>query len=143
MLTWARDPRSAWRRVCTSEGAVGIVAVAVLGVVAVSTDEPITYMVFPALIWAAFRFGPPGASLSIAIAAGVTIGVTANDAGPFVKQPIDHKTLSTQIYIAVAALTTLFLSAIVSERERSSAGAGRGQAARGRAGARGAASDRA
>ncbi len=120
MLTWAQDPVASWRRVCTTEGAVAVVTVAVLGVIAVSTDEPITYMVFPALIWAAFRFGPPGASLAIAIAAGVTIGVTANDAGPFVSQPIDHKTLSTQIYIAVAALTTLFLSAIVSERERSS-----------------------
>jgi signal transduction histidine kinase len=77
-------------------------------------------MVFPALVWAAFRFGPAGATLSIAIAAGVAIGVTANDVGPFYKQPIDHKTLSTQAYIAVAALTTLFLSAMVSERERSS-----------------------
>ena len=78
-------------------------------------------MVFPALIWAAFRFGPPGATLSIAIAAGVAIGVTANDLGPFFKQPIDHRTLSTQVYIAVAALTTLLLSAMVSEREQSAA----------------------
>ena len=54
---------------------------------------------------AAFRFGAAGATLSIAIAAGVAIGVTANDVGPFFKQPIDHKTLSTQVYIAVAALT--------------------------------------
>jgi signal transduction histidine kinase len=50
----------------------------------------------------------------------VAIGVTAHDVGPFFKQPIDHRTLSTQIYIAVAALTTLLLSAVVSERERSS-----------------------
>ena len=77
-------------------------------------------MVFPALIWAAFRFGPPGATLSIAITAGVAIGVTASDAGPFSQQAIDHRTLSTQLYIAVAALTTLFLTAVVSERERSS-----------------------
>jgi signal transduction histidine kinase len=98
-----------------------IAAVAALGVLAVSTDEPVTYMVFPALIWAALRFGPQGATLAIAIAAGVAIGVTANDLGPFFKQPIDHRTLSTQAYIAVAALTTLFLSAVVSERERSSA----------------------
>ena len=68
--------------------------------IAVSTDEPVTYMVFPALIWAAFRFGPPGATLSIAIAAGVAIGVTAHDVGPFFQQPIDHRTLSTQLYIA-------------------------------------------
>jgi signal transduction histidine kinase len=121
MLVWAPDPIAAWRRIRTWEGALVIVAVTVLGVIAVSTDEPVTYMVFPALIWAAFRFGPPGATLSIAIAAGVAIGVTANDVGPFYKQPIDHRTLSTQVYIFVAALTTLFLGAIVSESERSSA----------------------
>ena len=121
MLAWAPDPLAAWRRIRTWEGALLIAAVTVLGVIAVSTDEPVTYMVFPALIWAAFRFGPPGATLAIAIAAGVAIGVTANDVGPFYKQPIDHRTLSTQVYIVVAALTTLFLSAIVSERERSSA----------------------
>ena len=121
MLVWAPDSLVAWRRIRTWEGALLIVTVAVLGVIAVSTDEPVTYIIFPALIWAAFRFGPPGATLSIAIAAGVAIGVTANDVGPFYKQPIDHRTLSTQVYIAVAALTTLLLSAVVSERERSSA----------------------
>ncbi len=120
LLAWAPDPVAAWRRMRTWEGALLITAVAVLGVFAVSTDEPITYLIFPALIWAAFRFGPQGATLATAIAAGVAIGVTANDVGPFFKQPIDHRTLSTQAYIAVAALTTLFLSAMVSERERSS-----------------------
>jgi signal transduction histidine kinase len=120
MLTWAADPLGAWRRIRCWEGAALLVTVAALGTIAVSTDEPVTYIIFPALIWAAFRFGPPGASLAIAIAAGVAIGVTANDVGPFFKQPIDHRTLSTQAYVAVAALTTLLLSAIVSERERSS-----------------------
>jgi len=119
LLAWARDPMAASRRICTWEGATLIAAVTALGIVAVSTEEPITYMVFPALIWAAFRFGPPGATLSIAITAAVAIGVTANDVGPFFQQAIDHRTLSTQLYIAVAALTTLFLSAVVSERERS------------------------
>jgi signal transduction histidine kinase len=120
MLAWARDPLAAWRRIRTWEGAAVIAAVTALGVVAVSTEEPITYVVFPALIWVAFRFGAPGATLSIAITAAVAIGVTAHDLGPFSQQTINHKTLSTQLYIAVAALTTLFLSAVVSERERSS-----------------------
>jgi signal transduction histidine kinase len=120
LLAWARNPLAAWHRIRTWEGAAVIAAVTALGVVAVSTEEPITYIVFPALIWAAFRFGPPGATLSIAITAGVAIGITAHDVGPFFKQPIDHRTLSTQLYIAVAALTTLFLSVVVSERERSS-----------------------
>jgi signal transduction histidine kinase len=118
LLAWAQNPASAWHRIRTWEGAAMIAAVTALGVVAVSTEEPITYMVFPALIWAAFRFGAQGATLAIAITAGVAIGVTANDVGPFSQQAIDHRTLSTQLYIGVAAVTTLFLSAVVSERER-------------------------
>jgi signal transduction histidine kinase len=120
MLAWAHDPIGVWRRVRTWEGAAAIAGVTALSIVAFSTVEPIRYMVFPALIWAAFRFGPPGATLSVAITAGVAIGVSANDLGAFSHQPIDHRTLSTQLYIWVAALTTLFLSCVVSERERSS-----------------------
>ena len=63
MLVWARDPAAAWRRIRTWEGALVIAAVTALGVLAVSTDEPVTYMIFPPLIWAAYRFGPPGATL--------------------------------------------------------------------------------
>jgi len=120
LLAWARDPAGAFGRIRTWEGAAVITAVIALGVVAVSTEEPVTYMVFPALIWMAFRFGAPGATLSIAITAAVAIGVSAHDLGPFSQQAIDHRTLSTQLYIAVAALTTLFLSAVVNEREQTS-----------------------
>jgi signal transduction histidine kinase len=119
MLAWAHQPIGVWRRVRTWEGVAVTAAVTALSVVAFSTVEPIRFTVFPALIWAAFRFGPPGATLSVAITAGVAIGVTANDLGAFSKQPIDERTLNTQLYIWVAALTTLFLSAVVSERERS------------------------
>jgi signal transduction histidine kinase len=118
-LTWIHDPVGSWRRVRTWEGALLVTTVAGLGIVAVSADEPLTYMVFPALIWASLRFGPPGVTLSIAIAAGAAIGFTANEVGPFAQQPIDHRTLSTQVYIAVAALTSLLLGALASERERS------------------------
>ena len=58
--------------------------------------------------------------LSVAVTAGLAIGVTAHHLGPFFQQPIDDRTLSTQLYIWVAALTTLFSSAVLSERERSS-----------------------
>jgi signal transduction histidine kinase len=118
-LAWIPEPAAAWRRLSTWEGALMIAAVAGLGALAFSIEGPVMYMVFPALIWAAFRFGPAGAALSIAIAAGVAVGFTAHQAGPFSTQPIDLRTLSTQVYIVVAALTTLFLSALVIERERS------------------------
>jgi signal transduction histidine kinase len=120
-LAWVPEPAAAWRRIRTRQGALMIAAAAGLGMLAFSIEGPVAYMVFPALIWAAFRFGPAGATLAIAIAAAVAVGFTAHKAGPFSQQPIDLRTLSTQVYIVVAALTTLFLSAVVTERERSSA----------------------
>jgi signal transduction histidine kinase len=120
ILAWANHPIGVWRRIRTWEGAAMIVGVTALTILAFSTHEPIRYTVFPALVWAAFRFGPPGATLSVAITAGVAIGVTASDLGPFAEQEINHRTLSTQLYIWVAALTTLFLSGVVCDRERSS-----------------------
>jgi signal transduction histidine kinase len=118
-LAWVPEPAAAWRRICTWEGALMIAAVAGLGALSFAIEGPVAYMVFPALIWAALRFGPAGATLAIAIAAGVAVGFTAHEVGPFSTQPIDLRTLSTQVYIVVAALTTLFLSALVIERERS------------------------
>jgi signal transduction histidine kinase len=121
ILTWLPDPRRACRRMCTPEGVLLIGAVAGLSILAVSAEAPLTYLIFPALIWAAFRFGPPGVALSTVIMAGITIGVTADELGVFYKQAIDNRTLSTQLYILVPSLTALFLSADVSARERSAA----------------------
>jgi signal transduction histidine kinase len=118
VLAWAHAPRASRHRLLTIEGALMIVAVTSLAVVAVSAGAPLTYMVFPALIWAAFRFGPSGATLAVAIVALLTIGITADDLGLFSKQAIDERTLGTQLYIIVAALTALFVAAVVSERER-------------------------
>ena len=58
MLAWAHDPTAAWRRIRTWEGAAMIAGVTAVSIVAFSTEEPIRYTVFPALIWAALRFGP-------------------------------------------------------------------------------------
>ena len=119
VLTWVADPRRAWRTMRTWEGITLVACVAVLASVAVLSDAPLTYLTFPGLIWAAFRFGPPGVTLCTAITAAITIGVTADKVGAFYKQPIDNRTLSTQLYVLVAALTSLFLSAVVAERRRS------------------------
>jgi signal transduction histidine kinase len=118
VLTWLGD-RSAWRRLLSSEGVLVIATVTVLATAVVTSVAPLTYLIFPALIWAAFRFGPPGVTLATAINAVVTIGITADRLGAFFKQPINNRTLSTQLYILITALTALFLSAVVSERERS------------------------
>jgi signal transduction histidine kinase len=120
-LAWSSPRGPAFVRLRSWHGAVMLSAVAVLGSVGVSVEDPVLYVVFPALIWAAFRFGPRGATLAIAITAALAIGITAADVGPFSKQAIDDRTVSTQLYIFVASLTTLVLAAVVSERARSAA----------------------
>jgi len=120
-LVWVQRLPAGARPIRTWEGGLLIASVAALGVIAVSIDQSVTYVAFPALIWAAFRFGMRGATLAIAIVAGAAIGITAHEVGPFFEQPIDDRTLSTQVYIVVTAVTTLFLCAVVSERARSAA----------------------
>jgi len=86
-------------------------------VIAVSAEQPLTYLVFPALIWTALRLGPQGATLAVAVASVIAVWAASNELGPFVEHSPTDSALSLQLYIAVAALTTLCLAASVSERQ--------------------------
>jgi integral membrane sensor domain MASE1 len=44
-----------------------VAAVAALTAIALSAEHPVTYLVFPAFIWGALRFGPQGATLAVAV----------------------------------------------------------------------------
>jgi signal transduction histidine kinase len=117
-IAWARPPARGWWRERSIEGVAVLVAVAVVSQFALSRDRPLSYLVFPALIWAALRFGQRGATLAVAIVVGFTAWNTAHYTGPFAYQSITHSVLITQLFIAVAALATLCLAAVVSERQR-------------------------
>ena len=116
-LAWWQPLDLAWTRARIGEGALMLSAVIVLTEIALRTDRPLVYIVFPALIWAALRFGPRGGTLAVAVAVAFTLWKTAHHAGPFVVHSIPRSTLSTQLYVSVAALSTMFLAAVVAERE--------------------------
>jgi signal transduction histidine kinase len=121
ILVWAHFRPGQWHRRRVLEAMAVVAAVIGLSAIVSTSPRPISYLVFPALIWAAVRFGPRGATLAVFCAAGMAVWLTANNLGPFVRHSITQTALSTQLYIAVAAVTTLCLGAIVSERERSAA----------------------
>jgi signal transduction histidine kinase len=116
-LAWYRPLPRRWSRRRGVEAALMVVAVAGTSEVAFRSHEPLAYLVFPTLIWAALRFGERGATLAITIAVGSAVWNTTHLEGPFVFRSITHSVLVTQLYLAVAALSTLFLVAVVTERE--------------------------
>ena len=55
------------------EAAILLVVVVALSELASGSSRPVMYVVFPALIWAALRFGQRGATLAVAITVGFTV----------------------------------------------------------------------
>jgi signal transduction histidine kinase len=95
-----------------------LAAVAAISQLVFRGEHPLAYLVCPALGWAALRFGQRGATLAIAIAVGFAVWNTTHYKGPFVFDSITLSVVSAQLYIAVAAISTLCLAAVVSERRR-------------------------
>jgi signal transduction histidine kinase len=115
-LAWTRGPGTLLRKRIVPEAAVVIAAVIGLSTAALSAQQPLTFMVFPALIWAAVRLGPQGATLTLTIAVGIAVWVTSNELGPFVQHTANENALNLQLYITIASLTTLCVTALCSER---------------------------
>jgi signal transduction histidine kinase len=117
VLVWAA--RRSWRmpRVQLAEAAVLLALLVVL--IEVPSQRDVPYIVFPILIWAALRFGPAGAATALAIVASLTVWNTAHGSGPFVRTSLTHSLLASQLFVAVAALTSLVLAAVTAERSAS------------------------
>jgi signal transduction histidine kinase len=100
------------------EAAVLLVVLIVISEITSHSEGPWAYLAFCALLWAALRFGQRGASLAIVIVVGFSVWNTMHYEGPFTSESLTRSILSTQLFIGVAALSTLCLAAVVSERER-------------------------
>jgi signal transduction histidine kinase len=117
ILVWAA--LRSWRlpRVQLAEAALLLAVLIVL--IEVPSQRDVPYIVFPVLIWAALRFGPLGAATTLAIVSSLTVWNTAHGSGPFVRASITHSLLASQLFVAVAALTSLVLAAVTAERTAS------------------------
>jgi signal transduction histidine kinase len=114
VLTWsAGGVRDLGRRELIEAGAL-LVLLVLLAELPSQRDVP--YIVFPALLWAALRFGPRGAATAILIVCSLAVWNTARDVGPFVRDSVTDSLLSTQLFIAIAAITSLVLAAVTAER---------------------------
>jgi len=127
-VAWYRPPQREWSRGRAIEAGVVLIAVTGLSALAFHSHSPLTYLVFPALIWVALRFGQRGATLGLALTVGFAVWNTTHFVGPFAFESITRSVLTTQLFIAVAAVSTLCLAAVVTEREKFARRLGRSRA---------------
>ncbi len=110
------------------EAGAMIASVAALTELPSRSHRPLVYIVFPALIWAALRFGVRGGTLAVGVAAGVAIVNATHYDGAFVYHSMSHTVHAIQLFIGVSAVTTLLLAAAVFERKRFANELGRSRA---------------
>jgi signal transduction histidine kinase len=79
---------------------------------------PLTYVVFPFVIWASLRFGVLGAVSSTFLLSVVTVYHTALGAGPFARSTLSESLFYLVTFQAVIAITGIILAAVVAERRR-------------------------
>jgi signal transduction histidine kinase len=103
-----------------SEALEGSVLFAVLVVLTyVSSQRDVPYVLFPVLIWASLRLQPRGAATALLVVSVLTVWDTSSGSGPFVRNSLPDSLLATQLFLGVAALTSMVLAAVTAERAAS------------------------
>lgn len=119
-LTWRRAERLAgWRglEAVALALATAIVTAAVF-MVPVANGLAHAYLVWPTLIWAAFRFGPAGAARATFVVSALAVLGTVRGSGPFTFGELSVNLLGLQAFVGLAAATFLVLAATVAERHQ-------------------------
>ncbi len=124
LFVWTDQARREWRFDRLGEAMLLVLAMLVLSI-AVFVDRgsaaayPVHYLIFPAVIWAALRLGQHGTATLVLGAVSVTIVATLYGRGPFVTAGMQSSLLQVTLFMAVVAVTGLFLGAATAERNRS------------------------
>jgi diguanylate cyclase (GGDEF)-like protein/PAS domain S-box-containing protein len=123
ILSWAAQPRPTWDAAQRAElgtlfGGLLLASLVALAGVFVHTATPfqLQYAVFPFIIWVGLRFGARGTTLAVALVTGLAVWGAVHDRGPFVTGNLDQRLILLEMFMAVATVTGLTLSAVNAER---------------------------
>jgi diguanylate cyclase (GGDEF)-like protein len=90
-----------------------LVTYAVFGGVFPSRHYPLTVLLWPAMVWVAFRFSPREAASAMLIVSFVGITRTLNHIGPFSIYTANESLVLLQVWTGITAITSLVLAAVV------------------------------
>lgn len=80
--------------------------------------QRLSYLVFPVVIWASFRFNRVGLPLAVVVVAVIASAGTAKHHGPLYRPNYDHALLQVQMFVCVVAMVAITLAAIVHDRKQ-------------------------
>ena len=115
--SWSRRE---WAEACLLVSGAVLATHLVFGLVFGRTSvhhHPLEYVIFPFVIAAAVRGGPPVTALVVIGASAVTIWNTVRGAGPFAGPEVHQSLVLLQAFMGVLAGTGLLLAAAIAERE--------------------------
>jgi len=125
LILWARDPRLRWTRAQMVEGFALLIALLVVGQTVFgglfpvgAPEHPLAFLCMPVLVWAAFRFDPRIASAATVLLSALAVRGTLGVTGSFERWELNTSLVTLQVFMGVAAVTSLALAAEVSERRR-------------------------
>lgn len=123
LLSWAAQPRPTWGAAQLAElgtlfGGLLLASLVALAGVFVHTATPfqLQYAVFPFIIWVGLRFRARETALAVALVTGLAVWGAVHDRGPFVTGNLDQRLILLEMFMAVATVTGLILSAVNGER---------------------------
>lgn len=79
---------------------------------------PLVFLVIPPVVWAAFRFGPLGATTTVSTVSAVAIVATVVGDGPFATLPPAVALLSLRVFAGSLAVTALLVAADALQHRR-------------------------
>lgn len=89
------------------------VAYATFGGVFPERRYPLTVLLWPVMIWGAFRFGPREAATLMLLVSGIAIARTLSGVGPFADYSTNESLVLLQVWTGITAVTSLVLAAVV------------------------------
>lgn len=83
-----------------------------------STVLPVSFLIFPFVLWAALRLGVPGAAVVNVFLTGTAIWASVQKHGPFWQLPPTQSLAVLQAFNAGVAIISLVLAAVTAERKQ-------------------------
>jgi diguanylate cyclase (GGDEF)-like protein/PAS domain S-box-containing protein len=125
LLAWKQLPRLNWPVLRVVEAILLLTCTLLLALLVFShhaayahSHYPLAFLPMIPLVWAALRFGKHGATASLVLVAATAIWGTVAGNGPLVQADMNDSLLFLQVFMGIAALFTLLLTASIHEHQQ-------------------------